>query len=68
MNEIIKQENVGKYFVSTIRLGKVYETCVFNDNIERFGASEVVQQYDTETEARAGHEATVATIRFIKEI
>ena len=52
-------DEVGGQVISTVKLSiwftAPYETCIFYPNKD----SEVVAVYDTEDEARAGHEALV---------
>lgn len=72
MPEIVKQETIGDYFVSTVKLGwpydtgrPVYETCLFHEKGDHH--SEVIRQYGSHEEAAEGHEIAADSIRFAVE-
>ena len=70
-NRTVKQETVGKYWVSTVFLGidhgghdgtpVLFETMVFNDNDD--GGDQDMRRYTTWDEAQDGHRKTVEKYR-----
>jgi len=71
--QIVKQDRIGKYFVSTVWLGinhrfmrggppLIFETMVFVDD-EKDPLNEYQERYSTEEEAVNGHEDTIAIVK-----
>jgi hypothetical protein len=81
--KIIKQETVGRYFISTVWLGLnhnwireglplIFETMIFHENKESFSEEDpfgdYIERYYTEEEALSCHEALVNKIKqFLEE-
>jgi hypothetical protein len=72
--KIVKQEQIGEYFVSTVWLGidhgfagclKIFETMIFHDELD----CDYMERYATESEAFFGHKEAVKYVRkeLIKE-
>lgn len=68
--KIIKQESIGQYFLSTVRLPKrenqedVFETCLFTDTLP--SRSEIIGREPTVMEALICHERIKLTLQFVE--